>query len=223
MKCFIIHLPNIKNSLNSALKLKKQLEDFNHEVIMFEGTPGDEAIKIFEQKNIKLLGDFSELEKKEKYFLKSIRPGVKGCFYSHYQCWKQCTTLNEPILIFEDDVVLKKNFFPVEFEDILIVASSHKKKMLHYKKYLENNIDKPAAEDYSRFSMPGNAGYVIKPHAAEILVNTYKNVYVPADNAINQSLVKIQIHNHMMGKAEDRNPTAGKSSLIRTRFWDNKE
>jgi GR25 family glycosyltransferase involved in LPS biosynthesis len=221
MKCFIIHLPNIKSSLDSARKLKKQLEDFNHEVIMFEGTPGDKAIKIFEQKNIKLLGDFSELEKKEKYFLKSTLPGAKGCFYSHYQCWKQCTTLNEPILIFEDDVVLKKDFFPVEFEDILIVASSHKKKMLDYKKYLENNTDKPAAEDYNRFSMPGTAGYAIKQHAAEILINTYKNVYLPADNAINQNLVKIQIHNHMMGKAESRDPTEGRSSLIKTKFWGN--
>ena len=85
MKCFIIHLPNIKSSLNSALKLKKQLEDFNHEVTMFEGTPGDEAVKIFEQQNIKLLGDFLELEKKEKYFLKCSMPGVKGCFYSRYK------------------------------------------------------------------------------------------------------------------------------------------
>lgn len=220
MKCFIIHLPEIEASLNAALRLKKQLEDFNHEVIMFEGTPGNEAIKIFEENNIKLFGDFTEQQKKEKSFLKRSMPGVKGCFYSHYRCWKECFNLNESILIFEDDAVIKRNFVPVEFKEILIVASSHRKKMLPYLKYLEAHNDFPEAKEYNRSSMPGAAGYAIQPNAAEKLIKFYKNNYLPADNAIHKGIVEIQIHNHMMGKAEPRGGVLGKMSMIRTKFWD---
>jgi len=219
MKCFIIHLSKIEASLNAALKLKKQLEIFNHEVIMFEGTPGNDAIKIFEQKNIKLFGDFTEQQKKEKYFLKSSMPGVKGCFYSHYRCWQKCIELNQAILIFEDDVVLKKNFIPVEFKEILVVASSHRKKMLSYIKYLEEHNDFPEAKEYNKSSMPGTAGYAIQPNAARKLIEFYKNNYLPADNAMHKGIVEIQIHNHMMGKAEPRGGTLGKMSMIRTKFW----
>lgn len=222
MKCFIIHLPEIEASLNAALRLKKQLEDFNHEVTMFEGTPGNEAIKIFEENNINLFGDFTEHQKKEKYFLKCSMPGVKGCFYSHYRCWQKCVELNQTILIFEDDAVIKKNFVPVEFEEILIVASSHRKKMLSYLKYLEEHNDLPKAKEYNSSSMPGTAGYAIQPNAAEKLLKFYKNNYLPADNAIHKGIVKIQIHNHMMGKAEPRGGALGKMSMIRTNFWDKK-
>jgi len=40
----------------------------------------------------------------EKDVPKLSRPGVIGCFYSHYNLWKRCVELNEPIMIFEDDV-----------------------------------------------------------------------------------------------------------------------
>ena len=49
----------------------------------------------------------------------------------------------------------------------------------------------------------------------------YKNSFLPADNAINQHVVNIQIHNYMMGKAVPREKTGSKSSLIRTKFWSN--
>jgi GR25 family glycosyltransferase involved in LPS biosynthesis len=95
--------------------------------------------------------------------------------------------------------------------------------MRKYWQYLLTPEGEPIAADYFQSSMPGNSGYLIKPHSAKILVEEYKNSFLPADNAINQHLVKIQIHSYMMGKAEDRNPTAGKSSLIRTHFWDKNE
>jgi hypothetical protein len=66
--------------------------------------------------------------------------------------------------------------------------------------------------------MPGCCGYAIKPHAAKILVDTYNKTYLPADNAINQQLVKIQIHNNIMGKALVKQD--GKKSLTRTTFWN---
>jgi GR25 family glycosyltransferase involved in LPS biosynthesis len=66
--------------------------------------------------------------------------------------------------------------------------------------------------------MPGCCGYAIKPHAAKKLIDTYKNTYLPADNAINQHHVKIQVHNYIMGIAQIKKD--GKRSLTRTTFWD---
>ena len=101
---------------------------------------------------------------------------------------------------------------------MLSVAFSHTKKMSKYRHYLDTPEGVPMAAPYGQASMPGNGGYAIKPHAAEILVEEYKNTYLPADNAINQDLVKIQIHSHMMGKAKSKHD--GNISLIRTRVWD---
>jgi hypothetical protein len=65
--------------------------------------------------------------------------------------------------------------------------------------------------------MPGNCGYAIKPHAAQKLVDIYSKTCLPADNAINQHHVRIQIHNYVMGIALTKKD--GKRSLTRGSFW----
>lgn len=228
-KSFIIHLSKIQSSLDSALILKSQLENFKMPVELFEGSYGNEIKEQFlkEGKRYHPWGfkggpsePFSdEYRDREEH----KKPGEIGCFSSHYRLWQKCVELDEPIFIWEDDARVMRKYQPVEWVDVLSVASSHEKKMRKYWQYLLTPEGEPVAADYFQSSMPGNAGYLIKPHAAKILVNEYKNSFLPADNAINQHLIRIQIHSHMMGKAEDRNPTAGKSSLIRTRFWDKNE
>lgn len=223
MKSFIIHLSKIESSLKSALKLKSQLESFNMPVELFEGSYGNVIKEEYEKIGRKChdwgfkgpSALYSEEAKKE---LSS--PGIIGCFDSHYRLWQKCVELAEPILIFEDDASIIRGFIPVEWDEVLSVASSHTKKMGKYIHYLESPSGVPEAANYGQSSMPGNAGYAIKPEAAKKLVNIYSNSFLPADNAINQHIVKIQIHNYMMGKAEPRDTTDGKSSLIRTRFWD---
>jgi GR25 family glycosyltransferase involved in LPS biosynthesis len=66
--------------------------------------------------------------------------------------------------------------------------------------------------------MPGCCGYAIKPHAAKILIETYSNTFLPADNAINKYHVEIEIHNYIMGMALIKKD--GKKSLTRTNFWN---
>jgi hypothetical protein len=58
----------------------------------------------------------------EKDVGKLSRPGVIGCFYSHYNLWKKCVELKEPIMIFEDDVKFYRGYHPVEFDGVLILA-----------------------------------------------------------------------------------------------------
>jgi GR25 family glycosyltransferase involved in LPS biosynthesis len=225
MKSFIIHLSKIESSLSSALNVKKSLESFNIDCELFEGSYGD-VIKSQYIKNNRRWHPWG-FKGPDKPFSEEYRnqagtsPGEMGCFDSHYRLWVKCIEINEPILIFEDDVELVRPFINVEWQDVLSVAFSHTKKMSKYQHYLDSPIGDPCAADYSQSSMPGNGGYAIKPHAAKILVNEYKNTYLPADNAINQHLVKIQIHSYMMGKARSKHD--GNVSLIRTKTWEDKK
>jgi GR25 family glycosyltransferase involved in LPS biosynthesis len=222
MKSFIIHLSKIENSLSTALNLKRQLEDFEMPVELFEGTYGTDAVEIIQTENRELhpwgiKGPpevfLSENPNKGKH----LNPGEQGCFYSHYRLWQKCVELNESIIIWEDDIVLRRKYIPVEWDDVLILALGHPKKTEKYRMYLDNPIGIPKAESYFQSSMPGCCGYAIKPHAAKKLLEVYSKTYLAADNAINCYHVKIQIHSYVMGIALTKKD--GKKSLTRSKAW----
>lgn len=230
MKSFIIHLSKIEASLKTALNLKKQLEAYDMPVELFEGTYGNDAVKMMESEG-RIMHPFGikgppnpddplPTEEQIQHALKAQGPGVKGCFYSHYNLWKKCVELNEPICIWEDDIILIRPYIPIDWQDVLVVALGHPKKSEKYKQYLESPKGPAEPAGYHQSSMPGCCGYAIKPHAAKKLIDTYSKTFLPADNAINQYHVRIQIHNHVMGTALIKKD--GKKSLTRTTFWDDK-
>jgi GR25 family glycosyltransferase involved in LPS biosynthesis len=222
MKNFIICLSKIESSISTATDLKHQLENYGHSAELFEGTYGNDAIILMEEEKRSIhpwgiKGPEVSVLADPRITAKFSRPGVKGCFYSHYNLWKKCIEINQPIIIWEDDIVLSRPFIEVEWEDVLVVALGHPTKSGKYIDYLINPPKIPKAVAYKNVSMPGCCGYAIKPHAAKKLVETYKTTYLPADNAINKYHVQIEIHNHIMGRAlveED-----GKESLTRSKRW----
>jgi len=221
MKTFIICLPKIESSQVSSLAVQESLSKVGIDAELFEGSYGSQIKPVYDQNNRRchpwgLKGPDKPLS--DEYRAECEIPGIIGCFDSHYRLWQKCVELNEPIMVFEDDVIVYRPFFPVEWQDVLSVAFSHEKKMMKYIDYLNNPIGLPEAMPYGQATMPGNGGYAIKPHAAKILIEEFKNSLLPADNAINQYLVKIQIHNYMMGRARTKHE--GNISLIRTRAWD---
>lgn len=221
MKSFIIHLSKIQSSYETALNLKKQLDKFNMPAELFEGTYGNDAVRLMDVEGrtihpwgIKGPNRTSFTDTKEG---KIQTPGVKGCFLSHYNLWKKCVELNEPIIIWEDDINLIRPYFAVDWQDVLILALGHPTKSGKYMHYLDNPTGDPRPEGYHQSSMPGCCGYAIKPHAAKKLLEIYEKTYLPADNAINQYHVKIQIHSHVMGIAK----VEGKKSLTKLKSWHN--
>lgn len=149
---------------------------------------------------------------------KVTMPGVIGCFYSHYELWKQCVKLNEPIMIFEDDVKFFRKWEPIDWDDVLVLSLGKTSFMSDpWKKYLEAPSGNPQPVTWRNFSMPGASGYAIKPHAAKDLVKFYKNYFYPADNAINQQIVKIQVHSYLMGR--NTLPEEGNVSMTRAKDW----
>lgn len=224
MKNFIIHLSKIESSSSTAVKLKQQLENYGADVELFEGTYGTDAVQMMidEGRTIHPWGikgpNAPKLNDPDDSNSKTQSPGVKGCFYSHYNLWKKCVELNEPITIWEDDIVLTRSYQPIDWEDVLVLALGHPTKSSKYIHYLESPEGKPRPEGYHQSSMPGCCGYAIKPHAAKKLIDIYNKTFLPADNAINQHHVKIEIHSHVMGIALIKKD--GKKSLTRTNFWN---
>jgi len=222
MKSFIICLSKIEPSLRTATNLLKQLQEYNMPAELFEGTYGHDAVRLMEQENRKLhpfgiKGPDVKGVPDGKSLAKVSTPGVKGCFYSHYNLWKKCVDLQEPIIIWEDDIVLTRPLKPIDWQDVLILALGHPGKSDRYMHYLTDPKGDAKATEYVQSSMPGCCGYAIKPHAAKKLCDIYEQTYLPADNAINQHHVRIQIHNYVMGIALVKKD--GKKSLTRTDFW----
>jgi len=218
IETYIIHLPNVKESVITATNLQKQLTDFNMPSTLFNGIYGPDGVALLQKENRQVhpIGfKGTRVDNKSKEKMKS--PGLIGCFYSHFLLWKKCAELDKPIIIMEDDNVLTRPFIPVEWQDVLILVLGHPAKSRYFQHLLKNPTGNPRAIYYNRSSMPGACGYALKPCGAKKLVETYKNTYLPADNCINKLIVSIQIHNYIMGRAlvaED-----GKVSLTRIGYW----
>lgn len=217
MKNYIIHLPSIPTSLESATQLKQDLEQYNLDVELYTGVRGDDAVRIMKSENRVLhpTGLKGPIDAASPEGLKISAPGVKGCFLSHYGLWKRCIELNEPVAIWEDDIVISRGYTPVGFDEILILALGHPTKSVRWMHLLEAPSGEPEALEYKSPSMPGACGYAITPKAAKKLLDKYGNTFTPADNAINRTVVKIHIHNYIMGIAR----VDGKKSLTKSGGW----
>jgi GR25 family glycosyltransferase involved in LPS biosynthesis len=154
----------------------------------------------------------------EDHIGKLSRPGVVGCFYSHYALWQKCIDLDEPIMIFEDDVKFYRGWNPVPFTGVLILSLGKSSFLSEpHRTYLENPIGNPQAKTWKNFSMPGASGYAITPTAALGLVKFYRPYWYPADNAINQYITPIYIHNYIMGR--NTLPEEGNISMTKSKDW----
>ena len=154
----------------------------------------------------------------EHHIGKFSRPGVIGCFYSHLKLWKKCVTLQEPIMIFEDDVKFYRGWHPVSWEGVLILSLGKSSFLTDPQKtYLENPTGTPRAVPWKNFSMPGASGYAITPDAAQGLIKFYDPYWYPADNAINKFLVPMYIHTHIMGRNTVRDE--GNISMTKSKEW----
>lgn len=221
MRCLVIGLSQIPSSRDSSNRVLQQLLDWGHDAQLLEGTYGHQAEQIFAQEGRTLHPlSFKGVPVDDEYREKSTRPGVMGCFHSHYRAWKHCSNINKPLLIFEDDVIFYRDFIPVEWEDVLLVATG---KRVHeidfYKERLDNPTGEPQALGFRGKVMPGAVGYGITPRGARKLLRRYQTTFLPADNAMNASAVNLLCHTHLMGRAaidED-----GKQSLTKTKMWAN--
>jgi len=219
MRAFVISLSKIYSSANSGKKVVNDLIKFGINASLFEGTYGNDAVDIFKKEGRELQPiSFKGNAIDDNYRRSCERPGVMGCFHSHYRLWQLCAELNESIMIFEDDVIFERGFVPIEWDDILLLATGKAAyENDFYKEKLYSPQGEPMACKFKGKVMPGAVGYAITPKAASKLCKHYQHYYLPADNALNMSVVNLQCHSHLMGRAAV--DTDGKKSLTKTGMW----
>jgi GR25 family glycosyltransferase involved in LPS biosynthesis len=219
MRAYVIGLGRISNSFDSAIQVYNQLKTYGLDVAFHEGTYGDEVEEIFAHESRVLHHtSFKGNPVDEEYRNSCMRLGVMACFHSHWRLWQRCVELNEPILIFEDDVIFEREWIPVEWQDVLLVATG---KSVYrddwYAEKLYRPEGTPVAVALNRKVMPGAVGYGLTPAGAAKLTEFYKNCFLPADNAMNASVVQLECHTYLMGRAALE--TDGKKSLTKTKMW----
>jgi GR25 family glycosyltransferase involved in LPS biosynthesis len=107
------------------------------------------------------------------------KPGVVGCFLSHFTLWQKCLELNEPIAIFEDDVLFL-NSPPSELNFIDVVKLD---KLKQGKKY--------AGGDW----WEGAHAYILKPSGAKKLIDwSYSNGILPADLMLGTNILNVDFN-----------------------------
>jgi GR25 family glycosyltransferase involved in LPS biosynthesis len=199
--------------MKSAIETKTQLNDIGIFPELFPGTLALDA-KLFYQQQNRDINRYYDLPYR---LIKQKHAGILGCFDSHYRLWQKCIALDEPIIIFEEDLVVKRELIDVEFENVLIISINYDWPQLRdkYSYLLECDSKLTHALDYNDTYMPGTSGYIIKPHLAKILVNFYRNSWLPSDWAINPNICKLQIHPQLIARSKMHHE---KESLTR-KIW----
>ena len=196
IKTFIIRLEENEHSCKMAQECYDQAVKFNIRPEFFKAVNGYESEKHYASTGIKRLGKF-----------KKNRPGVTGCFFSHYYLWEKCIKLNEPIIILEhdgyiirhiqdellntfDDVLKLDNLdpFDLKYNKKIDLEKEHEIKVIEYK-FSNKKVKKVELGEYFK----GAYSYIIKPQGAKKLINfIQKNGHRPADQQINSSILELK-------------------------------
>jgi glycosyl transferase family 25 len=113
-----------------------------------------------------------------------LTPNEIGCYLSHKEAWKCCVSQNTPTLVFEDDFVLSPEFenvinsllndedawnfvrlqglYEVPYQELALVGSAH----------LVKNLGDAV----------GATAYLLKPQAAQVLIDESRDIYEPVDH-----------------------------------------
>lgn len=176
MKSYVIYLPHYETSSAWARHALDTAQQHNWNAELCAGVDGrtvkdDQDWQLWGIKINNVNAKCSEM---------MSRPGVRGCFLSHYSLWKHCIKINEPIGIFEHDIEFLKPQPNTEFEHVLKLEGFSLKK------------PRPAGEWYE-----GARAYLLTPAGAQLLINwVEENGAVPADVCIGLDVVDVQLWDH---------------------------
>lgn len=198
MKCYIIRLKENEHSCNMAKECKDQAAKYGIKAEYFAAINGNNSKQYYESTGIRPAKKF-----------KKNRPGVLGCFFSHYFLWEKCVQLNEPIIILEHDGYILK---PIS--DSLLEQFDHVLKLDRldpYSKNYNNNLNQEintelSVEKYFNKSakktsnkiykgsgnyFKGAYAYIIKPEGALKLIDHINQYgHLPADQQIGDNIVQ---------------------------------
>jgi len=194
MKCYIIRLEGNAHSCQMAQECYDQAILHGLSPSYFNAINGNDAAFHYENTGVT-----------PKRKMKKGRPGVLGCFFSHYYLWQECIKTNTPFIILEHDgYVLKPlpdNILDT-FEDILKLdrydpysknynqnIDFEKEEPMRIEKYVNLTPKNPVKIGTGNY-FKGAYAYIIKPAGATKLIKHIRqNGHVPADQQIGDWIV----------------------------------
>lgn len=187
MKAFIIYLKEVQSTIDAALECKRTAKEHGIDAWMLEGFTPSRADKFIKENNLKSYSPGPKI-----YDIKWNKPGVRGCFVSHYHAWKKCVELNHTIIVLEHDVKIVSEFPNINFTDILQLG------------YNKDGIEEYQDQEYfiepNNFTkkgirmMDGAHAYAITPRGAQKLIDGVQTHGMsPADWHICNIFVDIQV------------------------------
>jgi hypothetical protein len=173
LKSHIIYLPQFETSTQWANHALSTGLDHGWDVELFAGVDGRTV-----DGDLWNTTGIAINQSNAKCYAMMQRPGVRGCFLSHYTLWNRCIELNEPIGIFEHDIEFCKPTPDVEFDHLLKLEGFSLKK------------PRPAGEWYE-----GARAYILKPLGAQRLVDwVVKNGAIAADVCIGLNVLDVTLY-----------------------------
>ena len=159
-----IFVINLESSTERREHISKQLDTLGLDFHIFSAVDGrKEPQPLFEMYNDKL----SQL-----YRGKSLSSGQLGCYASHYLLWQKCVELGKPIIVLEDDAVIRPDGFLQfcrqcqqlgrEFEFIRL--HKHQRKRYSYTQSLQ--LEDLGVYRFTKGHM-GTIGYYLTPEGAQ--------------------------------------------------------
>ena len=134
-------------------------------------TPKDDPLKIMDRLKLPVARFY------DKY---SFPDKAISAFLSHYMLWHECSVTNEDYVIFEHDAVLM-NPIPIHATYVGLLSLGQPS----YGKYNDPLLIGVNPLTSKRY-LPGAHGYMLKPHAARLLMDAAKWSAQPTDIFINR-------------------------------------
>jgi len=185
MKAFIITLKNNETSSDAALRC---MHSANIPIDTFKAfTPRDVPAKMMEE-NLEWTYPWNEAKHDFASGLyltpyRTNKPAARiACFLSHYDLWKKCIQLDQPIMILEHDAIFIRNIEPEKLLDtkydiigINDPRGATRKSQLFHEKIQAGKKEIQRAPEIDEVSVPqgiaGNSAYIIKPSGAKKLLS----------------------------------------------------
>ena len=187
MRAIILYLKELPNTRESAQIAMDSCKQFGVDPELFEGYIPSRANQYIQEKGLGFYDPGPKL-----YRIKNKKGGVRGCMISHLEIWEEVVRRNETTIIMEHDAQMVSTNWNVEFDDILH-CDAHR---------FEDDADVGTEiqvvpwthQRKSEIQFKGTYGYVIKPHAANRLIQAaYEDGITASDMFIKQRYCNLQL------------------------------
>lgn len=219
MKYRIIRLANHEFSRRIAQDCINAAMRFDVDLEPFDALDPQQAQQLFDRLGIT----------KYPAKLKKDRGGVLGCAASHFSLWLECRDQGQPMVILEQDAFMIRPMpEPLIFQDVLKLDSCNPFSDTYHRCvcYTGDQIveDYDLSWGYKIKTAPyggyfrGAWSYVIKPHAAHILITAVEqNGWVPADKQFGEHLLRLQSVRHTVFRIHPEYTSSNIQDLSLTR------